>query len=267
MLTTRVIPCLLLQGRALVKTVRFRAREYVGDPINTVRIFNELQVDELVLLDIDATREGRGPDWDLLREVADECFMPVAYGGGISSVEEVERVLRIGFEKVVLNTMAWRRPELVRGAAALVGSQSVVGSVDVRRSIFGRYRAHVAGGTEVVSKPALAWIEELVSWGAGEILLTSMDRDGTWSGYDLDFVREVVARVPVPVVASGGAGSVDDLVSLVRETGVSGAGVGSMVVFQKRGMGVLVNFPDRGSLDARLEDAVAGFNQRSARPR
>jgi cyclase len=252
MLRPRVIPTLLLRHDSLVKTVQFGRFSYIGDPTNTVRIFNEVEVDELAFLDITATLDGRGPNLRLLADIANECFMPLSYGGGIRSFEQARDILHAGFEKVVVNSATHEDPALVTRLADHFGSQAVIASIDVQRT--GR-RASVwtRSGTRDTGLGPVAWAQEMERRGAGEILLTAIDREGTWTGYDLDLVRQVVDAVQVPVIANGGAGSVEDIGDVVRTAGASAAAVGSLVVFQKRGMGVLVNFPS----PRRLERALA----------
>lgn len=252
MLRTRVIPCLLLKDGGLVKTVRFRKPNYVGDPINTVRIFNELEVDELAFLDISASVEGREPNYELLRDIANECFMPLAYGGGIRTVAAGEKVLQIGFEKLVLNSAALETPELIGGLARKFGSQAVIVAIDVRRKLLGGYRVERRSGTEHDVRGPEQWAREVESLGAGEILLTSIDREGTWGGFDLELVSSVSAAVGIPVIANGGAGSLADIRSAIVQGRASAVGLGSMVVYQSKGMGVLVNFPDRSTLEKQL---------------
>ncbi|KAG5180374.1 imidazoleglycerol phosphate synthase [Tribonema minus] len=249
---TRVIPVLLLRGKGLVKTVKFKDPKYIGDPINSVRIFNEKEVDELVFLDITATPEGRGPDFDLLADIAGEAFMPMAYGGGITTLEQVKRIFLLGFEKVVINTATYAAPELIREAAAIYGSQSIVGCVDVRRTLLGRYEltSH-AGKTKqsVGLKDHLVALERL---GAGEIIVNSVDRDGTQTGYDLKLIREVSSSVSVPVVACGGAAGLDDFAAAVNDAGASAVAAGSLFVFVGPHRAVLINYPDRADLARRL---------------
>jgi cyclase len=248
MLRTRVIPVLLTRGGSVVKTVQFGRFTYVGDPCNTVRIFNELEVDELCLLDITATREGRSPDLELLVDLASECFMPLAYGGGIRSLADAERILKIGIEKVVINSAAVDRRELISEIATHFGSQAVVVSIDVGRDLLGNAVVRSHSGTRARGLQPVEWARQAETMGAGEILLTSIEREGTWSGFDIDLVREVADAVSIPVVAHGGAGSVADIWRAVREGRASAVALGSMVVFQKKGMGVLVNFPDQQQL-------------------
>lgn len=247
MLRTRVIPVLLLRNESLVKTVRFGKFNYVGDPCNTVRIFNELEVDELLFLDITATTEGRSPNLRVLADIANECFMPLGYGGGVSNFESAKAILGIGFEKVAVNSFALEHPELVTRLAEHFGNQSVVASIDVKKDLLGRHRVYSRSGTKSTGRSPVEWAQELEALGAGEILLTSMDREGTWAGFDLELVRSVTQAVSVPVIAHGGAGSLAHVAQAVRE-GASAVALGSMVVFQKKGMGVLVNFPDEAAL-------------------
>ncbi len=246
MVFNRVMPCLLLRGGALVKTVRFQKPAYVGDPVNAVKIFNEKEVDELVLLDIGAGE--RGPDLATVHAVASECFMPLAVGGGVRSVADVEALIARGVEKVIVNTLLLRAPGVVAEAVREFGSSSLVGSIDVRRGWTGALRVHSASGAPVPRDAVAHARRAAEDVGVGEILLTSVDRDGTWAGYDLDAVRAVAAAVTVPIVASGGAGSVADVRALFETTPATGAAVGSMAVYQKRGMGVLISFPQRAAL-------------------
>jgi imidazole glycerol-phosphate synthase subunit HisF len=243
MYRARVIPCLLLRGQGLVKTRKFKDAVYIGDPVNAVRIFSEKEADELVLLDIDASREGREPNYELIAEVAGECFMPVAYGGGIRTLEQVRRLTRCGIEKVVINSAATESTEVITRAAEVFGSQAVVGGVDVRKSLLGGYRV-VAKSASVETNLALdEHVRRLVAAGAGEILLNSVDRDGTMSGYDLNLIRSVAGRVDVPVVACGGAGSVEHLREAVRDAGASAVAAGSLFVFQGKRRAVLISYP------------------------
>jgi cyclase len=253
MLRTRVIPCLQLRGGSLVKTVNFRDPAYIGDPINTVRIFNELEVDELAFVDIEASRNGTAPDLQVLREIADECFMPLSYGGGIGDMATAERIFSIGFEKLILNTATFTHPELVTRLARRYGSQAVIAAIDVKRTMLGRYEVAMRSGTRRESTAPELWARQMEERGAGEILLTSIDREGTWRGFDVALTARVAEAVKVPVIAHGGAGSLEHIREVVSRGGASAVALGSMVVYQNRGMGVLVNFPDREALSAALE--------------
>jgi len=217
-----------------------------------VRIFNELEVDELAFLDIGASRQGRGPDFKLLHEIADECFMPLAYGGGIRDVDTAGAVLEIGFEKIVLNTAPLQNPDLVPALAGRFGSQAVIAAIDVRRDILGRNHVTGLSGTRRFKHRPVDWAREMQERGAGEILLTSIDREGTWNGFDVELIRSVTDAVSIPVIAHGGAGSVEHIGQAVHQGHASAVGLGSLVVYQRKGMGVLVNFPDPGRLKAIL---------------
>lgn len=247
MLKTRIIPTLLLREKALVKTEKFGKFRYIGDPANTVRIFNELEVDELCFLDISVAQSRRPPDFELLRNVATECFMPLSYGGGISDLETAKRVYDTGFEKVVINTAATRNPGVIENIAKVYGAQAVVASIDVGQNLFGQQGVFIAGGKKRVRSDPVAWAKQLESSGAGEILLTSIPREGTYRGFDLDLVSAVSQAVEIPVIAHGGAGELADIRRAV-DAGASAIALGSLVVFQKRGMGVLVNFPSSKEL-------------------
>lgn len=253
MLRTRIIPILLLRNESLVKTERFGRFQYIGDPCNTVRIFNELEVDELAFVDITASREGRSPNLSVLADIADECFMPLSYGGGIRSFEHAQSVFQIGFEKVILNSHAQANPKLITDIARAYGSQAVVVSIDVRRNMFGNHKVATYGGKKRTRRCPVEWAKEAEECGAGEVLLTSIDREGTWQGLDNDLIASVTREVSIPVIAQGGAGTVGHIADAVKIGGASAVALGSMVVFQKKGMGVLVNFPDARSLRQALD--------------
>jgi cyclase len=248
MLIPRVIPSLLLAGNRLVKTERFRRPTYVGDPINAIRIFNEKEVDELVVLDIEATRRGQGPNLKLLGEIAGECFMPVGYGGGLSTVEQMQQVLALGLEKVILNSVAAERPSMVRAAAERIGSSSVVVSIDVKRRLLGGYRVCTTSATRDTGADPAAYAVRMQELGAGELLLTAVDRDGTGHGYDLELIRRVTAAVDIPVVACGGASGIGDF-RLACEAGASAVAAGSLFVFRRPHRAVLITFPARSELE------------------
>lgn len=247
-LWTRIIPVLLLRNECLVKTVKFNKFVYVGDPANTVRIFNELEVDELIFLDITASREQRIPNFKVLSDIANECFMPLGYGGGISSLDHAKAVFDIGFEKVAINTHAAANPALISDIARYYGSQAVIVSIDVRNGFFGSPTVRTMSGKRNTRRDPIAWAKEVEQMGAGEILLTSIDREGTWDGFDLELVKHVCDAVTIPVIAHGGAGSAEHIRQVVKDSHASAVALGSMVVFQKKGMGVLVNFPDQSIL-------------------
>lgn len=243
MFRPRVIPCLLLRGNGLVKTRKFRDPVYLGDPVNAMRIFSEKEADEIVVLDIDASREGREPDFELIAEIAGEAFMPVAYGGGVRNLEQIRRLIRSGVEKVVVNTAATESTALLSEAAAVFGSQALVGAVDVKRTLMGGYRVMAKSATVEAGVALEEHVKALVAAGAGEIFVNSIDRDGTMTGYDLDLIRRVARSVPVPVIACGGAGSIEHLVQAIREGGATAVCAGSLFVFQGKHRAVLINYP------------------------
>jgi len=247
MLGTRVIPCLQLINESLVKTIQFGKHGYIGDPINTVRIFNELEVDELCFLDIRATIHKRPVNFKILQEISNECFMPLLYGGGIRDFETAKKILSVGFEKLVINTYAIEKPEFITQLAEHFGNQSIIGSIDVKKNIWGNYQIYSYDGTKKTKLDPVEWAVELETKGVGELLITSMDRDGTWKGYDIELIKMITDEVNVPVIANGGAGSVEDI-SMVVNAGASAVALGSMVVYQQKDMGVLVNFPDKNNL-------------------
>ena len=249
MLRTRIIPCLQLIGDSLVKTVKFGNHGYIGDPINTVRIFNELEVDELCFLDIRASIENRNPNFNLLTEIADECFMPLSYGGGVKNLDVAKKILSIGFEKIILNTSAFEKPELITEIANYSGSQSVVVSIDVKKNIFGKYQIFICDGTRKINVDPVEYAVKLENLGAGELLITSMDKEGTWLGFELDILNKISNSVNIPVIANGGAGNVNHIIDVVQKTKVSAVALGSMVLYQGKGLGVLINFPDKNWLN------------------
>jgi len=245
MLEVRIIPCLQLIDQSLVKTVQFRKYGYIGDPINTVRIFNELEVDELCFLDIRATIQKRTPNLKVLSEIANECFMPLSYGGGVNDADMAKEILSIGFEKIILNTAAIENPSLISEIAKHSGNQSVIISIDVKRSVLGEYSVYSHDGTKRTKHDPVKWAKSAEEAGAGELLITSMDRDGTWKGFDIEITRNISEAVSIPVIANGGAGSIDDIGKVVHKGKASAVALGSIVVYQQKGMGVLVNFPDK----------------------
>jgi cyclase len=255
MLIPRLIPCLLLSKGGLVKTMRFRDPKYVGDPINAVHIFNEKEVDELMVLDIDASREGRGPDFDLIEQVAGECFMPLCYGGGIHSFEDARRLFKIGVEKVALQSAVFRDPSLLRRIADHAGEQAVVGSIDIARDWLGRRKVRAGGRAKAPAAPWQELLRQLVANGAGEILLNCVEREGTLLGPDLDLVREATALVDVPVIATGGIGSLDDVKAAV-EAGASAVAAGAFFVFYGPHRAVLITYPSYDEIERLWEIAA-----------
>jgi Imidazoleglycerol-phosphate synthase len=238
----RIIPVLLLNNGGLYKTVNFKNPKYVGDPINAVKIFNEKEADELLLLDFRATADKRKMDFTKIAEIAGEAFMPMAYGGGITQLDDAKRVFDSGFEKIVLNSILFQNLSLVEKVASIYGAQAVVGCIDVKKNIFGKPKVYSHSGTNKSGYSPMDWSIKLEDSGIGEIILNSIDKDGSWDGYSLEIINEVATKVGVPVIACGGAGSIEDFKKAVV-AGASAVAAGSMFVFQKKGMGVLINFP------------------------
>jgi len=247
----RIIPSLLIQNGGLVKSVRFKNHVYVGDPINTVRIFNDKEVDEIVILDISATRKREGPNIDLIRQIASECFMPMAYGGGIKNLDEIKKLVAVGVEKVIINTTAIVNPSLVSEAAKYLGSQSVTVSIDVRKNFWGSANVFSDGGRTNTNMHPLNFAKQMEERGAGEILLTSIEREGTFSGFDLELIKAVSSSLTIPVVAHGGASHVDDFLRAINN-GASGVAAGSMFVFQGPHRAVLVSYPSQQELKEKV---------------
>lgn len=249
MLRTRVIPVLLLKDESLVKTTQFGKYGYIGDSINTCRIFNELEVDELCFLDISASKEKKEPDYKILQEISDECFMPLSYGGGINNFWQAEKIFKIGFEKIIINSASFTHPATITEIARVYGSQAVVIAVDVKKNFWGKYEVFSVSGTVNHKKNPAEWVKEVENLGAGEILLTSIDREGTWKGLDVELIRKITDSTNLPVIAHGGAGTIQHIDDAVRNGHASAVALGSMVVYQKQGLGVLVNFPDKQLLE------------------
>jgi cyclase len=250
MLRARVIPCLLVRNGGLVKTTRFGDPKYVGDPLNAVRIFNEKHVDELIVVDIDATVAGREPDYGLIANLAAECRMPLCYGGGVKTVDQIERIVALGVEKVSLGSAAAFEPKLIEKAAQRVGSQSIVAVMDVKKSGFlGRHEVFTHNGMKKVGRNPVEMARQLEDLGAGEILLNSIDRDGTMNGYDLALIDSVRNAVRLPMTVLGGAGSLDDMRALVDRYGAIGAAAGSLFVFKGKYRAVLIQYPQPAEKD------------------
>lgn len=248
MFQARVIPCLLLRGNGLVKTKKYKDAVYIGDPVNSVRIFSDKEADEIIILDIDASRLGNEPNYELIAEMAGEAFMPVAYGGGVRSLEQIRRLIRSGVEKVVINSLATESTELIRKAVEVFGSQAIVGGVDVRRKIFGGFTVVAKSATVVTRLNLHAHIQSMVQAGVGELFINDVDRDGTMAGYDLDLVR-AVTKSPVSVVVCGGAGTMHHLSQAVHVGRASAVAAGSMFVFHGKHRAVLINYPKPNELE------------------
>ncbi|NDO51179.1 imidazole glycerol phosphate synthase subunit HisF [Lachnospiraceae bacterium MD335] len=242
MFEKRVIPCLQLMNGSLVKTEKFNKYIYIGDPINTCRIFNELEVDEMIILDIRASLEKHDPDFDLLSLIAGECFMPLAYGGGIKNFNQAKEIFSLGYEKVILNSVLYENLDIIGEIANVYGSQSVVASVDVKKDIFLNYRLFSCSAKKKQKISLIEWIKELQNRGVGEIMITDIDHEGTWSGYNYHLVKLITENSNVPVIAHGGAGKKSDVEKVINDAGAYAAAAGSMFVFQGKDLGVLINY-------------------------
>jgi cyclase len=249
-LRPRIIPCLLVHDGGLVKTVGFKEPKYVGDPINAVKIFNEKEADELIVVDIDATANGVEPNYRMIAQFAAECRMPLCYGGGVRSVEQARRIIGLGVEKVAISAAAQADPALISSVAAAVGSQSVVVVLDVKKNKQGRYEVYTHNGTRATGREPIELAAEMERLGAGEIVLNSIDRDGRMNGYELELIAQVRQRVSVPLTVLGGAGSLKDMEQVIARFGPIGVAAGSLFVFKGVYRAVLINYPDRAAKSA-----------------
>jgi cyclase len=248
MLRSRIIPCLLVHKKGLVKTVNFKDPKYVGDPINAVKIFNEKEVDELMVLDIDATVENRGPNFEMIKNLAQECRMPFCYGGGVTTVEQAKRIIELGAEKVALSAAAIKNPKLLSEIGVAVGTQSVVVVLDVKKKGIlsgGGYDVYINNGKEKTGVKLKEFIQELNRIGIGELVINSIDKDGTMSGYDLSLISTIRELTDFPMTVLGGAGSLEDVKSLISKFKIIGVAAGSLFVFKGKYRAVLINYPNR----------------------
>lgn len=253
MLRPRIIPCLLVKNKGLVKTVNFKNPKYVGDPINAVRIFNEKQVDEMVVFDIDAAVEKRGPDFKMIEYLASQCRMPLCYGGGITTEDDAKRIFGLGVEKIAVSSVAVGKPELVRNVAQQVGSQSVIVVIDVKKNAKGQYEIFTHNGTKPTGKEPAAFARMMEDYGIGEIAVNSIDNDGVMKGYDFELIDRVRNAVTVPMTVLGGAGTIDDIGKLIDRYGIIGAAAGSLFVFKGVYKAVLINYPNPVEKDTLLQ--------------
>lgn len=259
MLLPRIIPCLLVHNKGLVKTVKFSDPKYVGDPINAVRIFNEKEVDELIVLDIDATKEKREPDFKMIENLAAECRMPLCYGGGVKTVEQVKNILGLGVEKIAISSAAIENTSFIKDAAGCVGNQSVVVVLDVKKSpVLGKYEIWTHNGKKNTKKNPVEFASKLQMLGVGEIVINSIDHDGVMKGYDVDIVDKIRKSVNVPITVLGGAGKLEHLGKLIDKYKVIGLAAGSLFVFKGVYRAVLINYPNRAEKDALIQKSLLG---------
>lgn len=243
----RIIPVLLIDNQDLVKTVNFKNPTYLGDPINAVKIFNIKGIDELSILDISATKNNKEPDWDLLKDIASQAFMPLSYGGGLKNIEQIKQLFKIGYEKVVINSSFVENPSLITEAANFAGSQSVVVSIDAKK-VNNDYKCFINDGKTMVDCSPVEMAIKAENYGAGEIFINSIDNDGKMEGYDLELVRNITSAVSIPVIACGGAGQVKDLKEVIRTGGAHAAAGGSMFVYYGKLKAVLITAPSEKEL-------------------
>ena len=250
MLRPRITPCLLIKDHGLVKTRQFKEPKYVGDPINAVRIFNEKEVDEIMVVDIDASVQQCEPDYTLIKNLAAECRMPLCYGGGVKSVNQVERIIALGVEKVAISSAALEDPQLINSSSKVVGNQSIVVVLDVMRDPkTGKWEIFTHNATRATKRDPVDTAKQMEQLGAGEIILNSINRDGMMNGYDLELVQSVRKSVGVPMTVLGGAGSLKDIQALFASFGILGAAAGSLFVFKGVYRAVLINYPSRADKD------------------
>ena len=250
MLRTRVIPCLLLKNNGLVKTIKFKNPSYVGDPINAIKIFNDKEVDELVFLDIMASVEKRGPNFKLISEISTECFMPLGYGGGISSIQEIEQLFNLGIEKVILNSSAFSNSELLKQAINIFGSQSIIASMDVKKNwLTKKQSVYTLNGQNNTKINPLEYAKKMEDVGVGELIVNSINQDGTMEGYDYNLIKSISGAVKIPIVAVGGAGEICHL-KKAKESGASAVAAGSLFVYQKPHRAVLITYPSKEEIES-----------------
>ncbi|BBN80428.1 putative imidazole glycerol phosphate synthase subunit hisF2 [Pseudoalteromonas sp. A25] len=248
MLRSRVSPCLLVHKKGLVKTVKFKDAKYVGDPINAVKIFNEKEVDELIVLDIDATVENKSPDYQMIKHLANESRMPLCYGGGIKTPQQAQEIIKLGVEKVAISSQALSNPSVLKEMAEIIGKQSVVVVLDVKKTLFGSYEIYTHNGKNKVKKKLEQVISELEEFGVGELVINSIDQDGMMKGYDMKLAEKVRELTSVPLTILGGAGSAEDILKLIDKFKVIGASAGSLFVFKGVYKAVLINYMNQDAL-------------------
>lgn len=239
----RIIPVLLLRNKGLVKTYQFAKSRYVGDPINAVKIFNEKEVDELIILDIDASREGREPAYKYLQEISSECFMPLAYGGGVKTLDQIQALIQSGIEKIIINTATTLNPDFIRSATEHFGSTTIIGAIDVKRNFWGHHRVYAHVNKKILSLDPVEHAACLEQLGVGEIFINSVDNDGMRCGYDIGLIEAVTTRVNVPVIACGGCNSLADMKLVINQGQAKAAAAGSFFVFHGKHEAVLITYP------------------------
>ncbi len=261
MLRPRIIPCLLVRNKGLVKTLKFQTYKYVGDPINAVKIFNEKEADEIIVLDIDATANDTPPDFVMIQKLAAECRMPLCYGGGVTTVDVAKRIIGLGVEKVAISAAALADPKLITTIASDIGSQSVVVVLDIKKSSFGKYEVCTHNGHKLTGLKPVEVAQEVEKLGAGEIVINSIDNDGQMNGYDLDLAIMIREATRLPITVLGGAGSLADMSLLISTCGTVGVAAGSLFVFKGVYRAVLINYPDQVQKEEIIRSAMSKYSK------
>lgn len=244
MLYPRVIPCLLVHNKGLVKTTKFKDPKYVGDPINAVKIFNEKEVDELIVVDIDASRYGKEPDFKMIENLAAECRMPFCYGGGIKNLDQAQRIFSLGVEKIAVSSVAIENPQLIVRMSQRVGNQSVVVVLDIKKKTFSsKYEVYIHNGTKPTGIDPVSFAVKMQKSGAGEIIINSIDQDGVMKGFDMNLINKIREVIDIPITVIGGAGTLEDIGGVIQQHGIIGVAAGSMFVFKGKYRAVLINYP------------------------
>ena len=248
MLLPRIIPVLLIENGAFVKTKLFKKPDYIGDPVNVINLFNRFEVDEIIILDISATRLKKHPDFELIENLANECWVPLAYGGGIKNIDQVKKLFELGIEKIILNNALIQNPALVKTIVKMYGSQAIIGSVDLKKDIWGKIYPYTLSGRHKIKRPYLDYIKAVEELGVGEIFINFIDRDGQWNGYDNTIIKDIIDHIEIPTVICGGASNRSDFIAPLK-LGASGVAAGSLFVYKSQGKGVLINFPERNEIE------------------
>ena len=256
MLFNRVIPCLLINNQGLVKTIKFKNERYIGDPINAVKLFNDKEVDEIILLDIGVTSKNQEPNYALIEEIASECFIPLCYGGGVKSISQMHKIYALGVEKISLSSKAINDMNFIKEAVNIFGSQSVVVTLDYKKTFFGKKTIYICNGKTKTKFTLEEYVNILNEVGVGEIVLNSIDNDGTMLGYDKELIKTVSKRTKIPIVALGGAGNLNDMIEIIKEANITAAAAGSLFVYHGKLKGILINYPKFDDIQLMMNSEV-----------
>jgi len=242
-LQKRVIPCLLLHKGGLYKTQKFKKPTYIGDPINAIKIFNEKEVDELMFLDIDASVENKEPNYKMIEDIASECFMPLCYGGGVKTIEQMKKIYALGVEKISLSSQAVLNPILIKEAANIFGNQSVIVTIDIKKDLWGKGKVFINNGKKNTKLDPFEFVKKVEALGAGEVVINSVDCDGAMQGFDIELLKQIKKHTTIPVIALGGAGKLEHIKEVFESSNVDAVACGSMFVYQGVLKGVLISYP------------------------